>query len=105
MRELCDRCGKHPKAINYKKENRTFYRSLCDACIIEKRKDIKPQWQQDGYKKKFKCESCGFVGKYTEQLTVIKHQDTYRTTCLNCEIIFKKENKIYIIKGDLKSDF
>ena len=70
MRELCERCGKNPKAINYKKDEKTFYRRLCDPCIIEKRKNIKPQWQQDGYKKKFKCESCGFVAKYQEQLNL-----------------------------------
>ena len=103
MRELCERCGEHPKAINYKKDGKTFYRRFCDACIIEKKKNVKPQWQQDGYKKKFKCESCGFVPKYPEQLDVIEH-NSYRTVCLNCKVSFDKEKKINI-KGDLRSDF
>lgn len=105
MRDLCERCNTNVKAINYKKEGKTFYRRFCDACIIEKKKNIKPKWQQDGYKKKFKCESCGFVGKFTEQLDVINYLNVYRTVCLNCKVIFDKTNKIDIFKGDLRSDF
>lgn len=104
MRELCERCGEHPKAINYKKDGKTFYRRFCDACIVEKKKNVKPQWAQDSYKKKFKCESCGFVAKYQEQLTVIDYEG-YKTICLNCEVNFHKNNKITIFKGDLRSDF
>jgi len=104
MRELCDRCNTNPKAINYKKDGKIFYRRLCDACIIEKKKVVKPQWQQEGYKKKFKCESCGFVAKMPEQLDVIDYINAYRTICLNCKIVFDKEKKI-TIKGDLRSDF
>ena len=104
MRELCERCGEHPKAINYKKDGKTFYRRFCDACIVEKKKNVKPQWQRDGYKKKFKCESCGFVAKFPEQLEVVDYSNTFRTICLNCEIVFDKEKKL-TIKGDLRSDF
>lgn len=105
MVNLCEKCNKNPKAINYKKDDRTFYRRLCDACIIEKKKNKKPQWQQDGYKKKFKCESCGFTAEHATQLTVIETQKNYKTICLNCEALFKIENKIRFRKGDLKSDF
>jgi hypothetical protein len=105
MIELCERCGINPKAINYKKGDRTFYRSLCDACIIEKKKNVKPLWQQEGYKKKFKCESCGFVAKFPEQLDVVDYINAYRTICLNCKVSFDKEKKITILKGDLRSDF
>lgn len=105
MRELCERCNTNPKAINYKKDERTFYRRFCDACIIEKKKTVKPQWQQDSYKKKFKCESCGFVAKFPEQLEVVDYTKTYRTICLNCKVTFDKEKKITILKGDLRSDF
>lgn len=104
MRELCERCNTNPKAINYKKDGKTFYRRLCDACIIEKKKIVKPKWQLDGYKKKFKCESCGFVAKMPEQLDVVDYINAYRTICLNCKVVFDKEKKI-VIKGDLKSDF
>ena len=103
MRELCNRCKKYPKAINYKKNDRIYYRSLCDACLIEKKKDIKP-WQQEGYKKKFKCESCGFIARYPDQLTVCKNPEAWRTVCLNCEIDYKNIGKVEIRK-DLKSDF
>ena len=103
MRELCERCGQHPKAINYKKSDRIYYRRLCDSCLIKKRKDIKP-WQQEGYKKKFKCESCGFVPRFPEQLTACKHANAWRTICLNCEVDYKNTGKIEIRK-DLKSDF
>ena len=104
MRELCERCNNNLKAINYIKDGKTFYRRLCDACIIEKKKVVKPQWQLEGYKKKFKCESCGFVPKFSEQLDVITFNKNYRSICLNCKVIYNKENKI-IIKGDLRSDF
>ena len=104
MRDLCERCNTNFKAINYKKEGKTFYRRFCDACIIEKKKIIKPQWQQEGYSKKFKCESCGFLPKFSEQLDVIYYVNAYRTICLNCKVIFDKEKKI-VIKGDLRSDF
>lgn len=105
MVDLCEKCNKNPKAINYKKDNKTFYRRLCDACIIEKKKNIKLKWQHDGYKKKFKCESCGFTAKHNSQLTVIEVQNNYKTICLNCEVSFKIEDKIEFRKGDLKSDF
>ena len=104
MRDLCERCNTNHKAINYKKDGRTFYRRFCDACIIEKKKIIKPQWQQEGYKKKLKCESCGFVAKFSEQLNVVTLNHSYRTLCLNCKVLYDKGTKI-IIKGDLKSDF
>ena len=103
MRELCEKCGQHPKAINYKKGDRIYYRRLCDSCLIKQKKDIKP-WQQEGYKKKFKCESCGFVAKYPEQLTACKDTNIWRTVCLNCEVDYKNTGKIEIRK-DLKSDF
>ncbi len=104
MRDLCERCNINPKAINYKKDGKVFYRRLCDACIIEKKKIVKPQWQQEGYKKKFKCESCGFVPKFSEQLDVVDYNKAYKTICLNCKVVYDKEKKISI-KGDLKSDF
>jgi len=104
MRDLCERCNTNLKAINYKKDGRTFYRRFCDACIIEKKKVVKPQWQQEGYKKKFKCESCGFVPKFPEQLDIVDFNKAYRTVCLNCKVVFDKEKKINI-KGDLRSDF
>ena len=104
MRELCEKCKTNLKAINYKRDGKIYYRRLCDSCLIKKKKDVKPAWQQEGYKKKFKCESCAFVIKHPEQLTVIKHIDVWRTVCLNCEVSYKITGKLEIRK-DIKSDF
>lgn len=103
MRESCEKCNQHPKAINYKKGDRIYYRRLCDACLIKQKKDVKPLWQQEGYKKKFKCESCDFIPKHPEQLTVVNN-NAWRTVCLNCEVSFNVTGKLEI-KKDLKSDF
>lgn len=104
MRELCERCKQKPKSINYKKGDRIYYRRLCDSCLINKRKDVKPAWQQEGYKRKFKCESCNFVAKHQEQLMVCKHAGSWRTICLNCEVDYKNTGKLEVCK-ELKSDF
>lgn len=104
MRELCIRCGKNPKAINYKKEDKIYYRKLCDTCILSDKKNSKPLWQRQGYKKKIKCESCDFLSKYPEQLTVCEYKGLWYTFCLNCEVYVKITNKT-MKKSDLKSDF
>jgi len=103
MRDLCERCKKNPKAINYKKAERIYYRRLCDSCVIKQKKDTKPQWQVSGYKKKFKCEACGFIPKIAEQLTVYDNNG-YKTVCLNCDVLARTTNQLEI-KKELKSDF
>lgn len=104
MREICSRCGKNPRAINYKKEDKIYYRKLCDSCIIDNKKKSKPLWQKQGYKKKLRCESCDFIPKYPEQLAVCDHKSSWYTFCLNCEVYVRISNKL-MKKGDLKSDF
>ena len=104
MRDVCERCKQNPKAINYKKDNRVYYRRLCDSCLIKKKKEVIPIWQQEKYKKKFKCESCEFVAKTQEQLSVYKISGAWRTVCLNCEALLRHTGKIDI-KKDLRSDF
>jgi transcription elongation factor Elf1 len=105
MSLLCINCQQNTKAINYVKNNKTYYRKICYACLTRKKKKILPQWQLDGYKKRFKCEACGFIAKSIEQLTVLKINSNYKTICLNCEIIAKVSKNIELKKGDLKSDF
>ena len=69
---LCRHCGKRPRAINYVKDLVTHYRSLCMTCL-RKGKKAKPgvlSWILAGYKKKPKCEKCGFKAAIEEQLFV-----------------------------------
>jgi hypothetical protein len=70
-----------------------------------KRKSKIPRWITEGYKKKAKCEACGFVPKYHEQLAIYDHNDTFKTICLNCEAAAKIANKIEVKRGDLKPDY
>ena len=94
-RKICP-CGANPVAVNYIKENRTHYRSMCTACIHKGRK-IKPQapgWFRAGYRKKSQCEKCGFKAKYPEEQLRVFYLDgnlknntnsNLRTICLNCQ--------------------
>lgn len=104
-RKQCESCGIRPRAINYKKGSTTYYRRLCDSCLTEYKKSRTPQWQKQGYKKKLKCEACGFVSKYDEQLVVFEYKDDFKTICLNCETGAKISKKLEIRRGDLKPDF
>jgi transcription elongation factor Elf1 len=105
MNDLCTKCQKNTRAINYIKNNKKYYRKICYTCLVKKRNEVLPQWQLDGYKKKFKCESCDFIAKHNSQLTVIDINSNYKTICLNCDIIVKLNKTINLKKGDLKSDF
>lgn len=95
-RKLCPLCHDNLVAINYKREERTYYRSYCSACI-RKGKKLKPQptmWQKSGYRKTEKCELCNFKAKIPKQLFVF-HIDgnlknvgwhNLKTVCSNCRI-------------------
>lgn len=102
-RELCSRCGKNPKAINYKKENKIYYRSVCESCIVKTIKRSKTEWIQSGYKKKLTCEVCTFIPKYPDQLTVYKYKSIFKTICLNCRVEANINDQIFINK--VKPDF
>ena len=104
MRQLCEICQKNNQAINYKKQGKTYYRKFCNSCILEHRKKSVPQWQKQGYKKKIKCESCGFLAKHEDQLSVNEYRDSWVTICLNCSALVKVTKKLSK-KSDLKSDF
>ena len=85
-----------PKSINYKKDGVPYYRSMCISCIRKgkKKKPVRPAWALAGYKKKEKCERCGFKAKTQKQLFVFyvdgvkKNHDTtnLKTICANCSI-------------------
>jgi len=66
-RKMCP-CGANPVAVNYIKQGRTHYRTLCTPCIHKGRKSKPPapSWFRSGYRKKPHCEKCGFKAKYPE---------------------------------------
>ena len=110
MRKLCKICGTRPRAINYYKEGRIFYRSQCDHCS-KGRKEGTPLWVSAGYKKKPICERCGYTSPYQEQFNVF-HIDgnltncrysNLKTICANCQRILYKEG-IKWKQGDLIPD-
>ena len=114
MRPICKLCNKNYRAVNYKRDGITHYRSICDECGNKNKKSkkpIKPLWQKNGYKKKATCDLCGFKSLFPTQLTVF-HIDgnlentekiNLRTICLNCiEVVKRKEVKWK--RGDLEVD-
>jgi hypothetical protein len=110
MRPLC-KCGQRPRAVNYKKNNRVYYRSLCEACLGQGSKVHVPRWQHAGYKPKNHCEKCGFKSTHREVFRVF-HVDgdlnncrpvNLKTVCCNCAQILGKEG-ITWRQGDLVAD-
>ncbi len=96
-RPLCKNCRENPAAVNYHGKNRIYYRSLCETCISRKtnpEKLIQPSWQKSGYKKKLKCEQCGFKSKHHQQFAVLyvdgnlrnNNWPNLRSVCANCVI-------------------
>lgn len=113
-RPICKQCNKNYCAINYKRKNKTYYRSSCDDCGKKKPKS-RPKiknWEKSGYKKKQVCDYCGYKSLYPTQTTVF-HIDgdltntnftNLRTICLNCvEIVKNKE--VNWKRGDLQVDY
>jgi len=105
IENICPKCNNRARAINYKKNDKTYYRRLCDPCNADEKKKKKPKWLTQGYKKKTKCEACGFSADYTEQLTVYDSNNSFKTICLNCDAAVKITNKLEKKKSDLKPDF
>lgn len=113
-RPICKVCNKNFCAINYKRNDITHYRSICDECGNKKPK-TKPKvfgWEKAGYKKKTICDLCGFRSLYQTQITVF-HIDgdlknvslnNLRSVCLNCiEVVKKKE--VNWKRGDLQINY
>ena len=111
MRPLC-KCKQRPCAINYKKDGKTFYRSLCERCLRNGVNFGVPLWKQKGYDKKDYCEKCAFESKHTEQFNVF-HIDgdlqncrpsNLKTICANCQRLIQKQG-VRWKQGDLLPDF
>ena len=94
IRKLCPCCKVKPVAISYRKYGRAYYRNRCDQCYRKKKKPAPPAWLKSGYKKKERCEKCGFKFKLHEQSKVyhidgdVENCDwvNLKTICANCEI-------------------
>jgi hypothetical protein len=112
MRPLCV-CGLRPAAINYKKNDKVFYRKKCETC--NRYGGIGhgiPKWKRVGYEKKTFCEKCNYRSKHKEQFNVF-HIDgsldnckfsNLKTICANCQRIMQKEG-VRWKQGDLLPDF
>ena len=112
MRPLCI-CGLRPAAINYKKNDKTFYRRKCETCTRYGGTEHGiPKWKRVGYEKKDYCEKCNFKSIHNEQFNVF-HIDgslencqfnNLKTICANCQRIMQKEG-VRWKQGDLLPDF
>ena len=95
-RPLCKSCKSKPRAYAYKRYDRVYWRSLCDRCIRKKvgnKVGGITALQRSGYKKKKKCELCGFKAQNQAQLDVFFVDGDMRNTiatnlktvCANCQ--------------------
>lgn len=111
MRDLCRNCNSAPVAVNYIKDGKYFYRSVCDHCA-RGYKTRRPLWALAGYKKKLTCDRCGFTSKYSNQFDVYFVDgdltncrfNNLKTVCANCQRILRKLNLPWR-QGDLTPDF
>lgn len=93
-RILCPCCKVKMVAINYRKYGRIYYRNKCSQCYKKKKKPAPAGWLRSGYKKKEKCDRCGFKFKFPDQ-SIVCHIDNntdnndwanLKTVCANCYI-------------------
>ncbi len=96
-RDLCPICRSNLVAVNYiDKQGQHHYRNSCASCIRKGRKikEPPPLWAKQGYKKKERCEMCGFKARTPKQMFVY-HVDgslknasplNLKTICANCQI-------------------
>ena len=96
VRPLCTQCRMKPRAYGYRKANKIYWRRLCDSCNRKKnQKKIGgvTALQRSGYKKKTKCELCGFKAQDKIQLDVLfvdgnlrnTNSNNLKTVCANCQ--------------------
>lgn len=111
MRPLC-KCGVRPKAVNYKKNNKTYYRSLCEVCMNNGVYHGVPRWYRAGYRIKEYCDKCGYKSQYADVFRVYHvdgnldncRRSNLKTVCANCRILLSKEGTSWK-QGDLVADF
>ena len=114
IRPLCVNCKSKPRAYAYKKGNKIYWRKLCDACNRKKsKKKIGgiTALQRSGYRKKSKCELCGFKAQTQLQLDVLfidgnlrnTNNINLKTVCANCQRLSSIKRLGWKI-GDLVAD-
>jgi len=111
MRPLC-KCGMRPCAINYKKQGKTYYRKLCEACLKHGLNYGVPRWYRTGYRMQDKCDKCGFKSKHKSIFRVFHidgnlencRRQNLKTVCANCRIELAQEGSSWK-QGDLIADF
>ena len=113
-RPLCKQCKIKVRAMGYRKGKKIYWRSLCDTCIRRKKKlrigGVTPL-QRSGYRKKSKCELCGFKAQEVMQLDVFFVDGNMRNTvttnlktvCANCQRLGSIKRLGWKI-GDLVAD-
>lgn len=111
MRPMC-KCGQRPRALNYYKQGKAYYRSLCESCNAKGLRAGIPKWKTSGYVPKMQCEKCGYRSRLPEIFRVF-HVDgnlnncrpsNLKTLCSNCAIETSLGNSGWR-QGDLIADF
>ena len=113
-RPLCKTCKAKPRAYAYKRYGKVYWRSLCDTCIRKntgKKVGGVTALQRSGYKKRKKCELCGFKAQDKEQLDVLFVDGNLRNTnvtnlktiCANCQRL-RTTRRLGWRVGDLVAD-
>jgi hypothetical protein len=115
LRPMCCICNQSPAAVNYIRNNKHYYRKICDGCRRKgkKVKPIPPGWFKAGYRKKHVCDKCGWRAKYPEkQMSVfhidgnLKNNDNFnlKTVCLNCRVEISM-SRLPWKEAEVKPDF
>jgi hypothetical protein len=89
-------CKAKPRAYAYRRYGKIYWRTLCDTCNRKKAKKKVggiTALQRSGYKKKARCELCGFKAQQSSQLDVFFVDGNMRNTtptnlktvCANCQ--------------------
>ena len=95
-RPICKQCKSKPRAYAYRRNDKIYWRSLCDTCNRKrtgKRAGGITALQRSGYKQKKKCEMCGFKAQEKIQLDVFfvdgnlrnTASSNLKTVCANCQ--------------------
>ena len=114
IRPLCVTCKSKPRAYAYKKGKKIYWRNLCDTCNRKKTKKKiggVTALQRSGYRKKSKCELCGFKAQTQLQLDVLfvdgnlrnTNNTNLKTVCANCQRLSSVKRLGWKI-GDLVAD-
>ena len=113
-RPLCKTCKAKPRAYAYKRYDRVYWRSQCDTCIRKnagKKVGGVTALQRSGYKKRKKCELCGFKAQDKSQMDVLfvdgdlRNTSTtnLKTVCANCQRLGSTRRLGWRV-GDLVAD-